>query len=105
MVLIMTDSIMDMRTKFGKLDKFEGSDSRGCQKKMHFLFTALKVVCVLSTPMPEHVEDKTVDQTWRQCKWENDDYICQEHILSSISNALFDLFQNMDMQSVTTGNF
>nr|GEX00941.1 hypothetical protein [Tanacetum cinerariifolium] len=46
------DSVKDMTTKFGKLDKFEGSDFRRWQKKMHFLLTTLKVVYVQSTPAP-----------------------------------------------------
>nr|GEY03955.1 zinc finger, CCHC-type [Tanacetum cinerariifolium] len=53
--------------KFGKLDKFEGSDLRYWQKKMHFLLTTLKVVYVLSTPMPEFVKDETLDQTRTRC--------------------------------------
>nr|GEW63546.1 zinc finger, CCHC-type [Tanacetum cinerariifolium] len=50
-----------MTTNFGKLDKFEGHDFRRWQKKMHFLLTTLKVVYVLTTPMPELVEDATVE--------------------------------------------
>nr|GEV83274.1 zinc finger, CCHC-type [Tanacetum cinerariifolium] len=49
----MTDSMKDMTMKFGKLDKFKGSDFRHLKKKMHFLLTTLKVVYVLSTPAPE----------------------------------------------------
>ncbi|GKC17494.1 hypothetical protein Tco_1014276, partial [Tanacetum coccineum] len=47
----------DMTTRFGKLDKFEGSDFRHWQKKMHFLLTTLKVAYVLSNPGPEFVEE------------------------------------------------
>ncbi|KAI3678512.1 hypothetical protein L6452_37807 [Arctium lappa] len=49
-----------MTTKFTKLEKFEGVDFRRSQKKMHFLLTTLKVVYVLSTPMPAVMEDETV---------------------------------------------
>ncbi|GJW07398.1 zinc finger, CCHC-type containing protein [Tanacetum coccineum] len=62
---------------------------------MHFLLTTLKVVYVLSTPMPEFVEDESLEQTRRQCKWENDDYICRGHILKGMSDALFDVYQNV----------
>ncbi|GJX04845.1 carotenoid 9,10(9',10')-cleavage dioxygenase 1-like protein, partial [Tanacetum coccineum] len=65
-----------------KLNKFEGNDFSSWQKKMHFLLATLKVVYVLSTPMPEFMEDETLDQTRRRCKWENDDYICRRHILN-----------------------
>nr|GEU32248.1 zinc finger, CCHC-type [Tanacetum cinerariifolium] len=38
------NTVKDMTTNFGKLDKFEGHDFRRWQKKMHFLLTTLKVV-------------------------------------------------------------
>ncbi|GJR34524.1 zinc finger, CCHC-type containing protein [Tanacetum coccineum] len=60
----------DMTTKFGKLDKFKGSDFRRWQKKMHFLLTTLK--------------------------WDNEDYICRGHILNGMSDALFDVYQNVE---------
>ncbi|GJT66340.1 hypothetical protein Tco_1017820 [Tanacetum coccineum] len=56
------ETVKDMTAKFRKFNKFEGSDFRRWQKKMHFLLTTLKVVYVLSTPMPEFVEDETLDQ-------------------------------------------
>ncbi|GJT42841.1 hypothetical protein Tco_0951556 [Tanacetum coccineum] len=55
------DTVKDMTAKFGKLDKFEGNNFRRWQKKMHFLLTTLKVVYVLSTHMPEFVEDEPLD--------------------------------------------
>ncbi|GKA23743.1 zinc finger, CCHC-type containing protein [Tanacetum coccineum] len=64
---------------------------------MHFLLTTLKVVYVLSTPMPEFVEDETLEQTRKRCKWENDDYICRGHILNGMSDALFDVYQNVGL--------
>nr|GEZ71406.1 hypothetical protein [Tanacetum cinerariifolium] len=51
-------------------------------KKMHFLLTTLKVVYVLTTPMPELLEDATVEAIRIREKWENDDYICRGHILN-----------------------
>ncbi|GJU26766.1 zinc finger, CCHC-type containing protein [Tanacetum coccineum] len=47
------------------------------QKKMHFLFTTLKVVYVMTTPMPELMEDDIMEAIRRRAKWENDDYICR----------------------------
>ncbi|KAH9604609.1 hypothetical protein KSS87_006292, partial [Heliosperma pusillum] len=41
---------------------------------MHFLLTVLKVVYVLSTPMPELMGDETLTEIQRKRnKWENDD--------------------------------
>ncbi|GJR17714.1 hypothetical protein Tco_0966241, partial [Tanacetum coccineum] len=79
--------VKDMTVKFEKLDKFKGNDFRCWQKNMHFLLTALKVAYVLSTPMPEFVEDEPLEQTRKRCEWENDDYICRGHILNDMSNA------------------
>nr|GEV41104.1 hypothetical protein [Tanacetum cinerariifolium]GEV79900.1 hypothetical protein [Tanacetum cinerariifolium]GEW09232.1 hypothetical protein [Tanacetum cinerariifolium] len=55
------NTVKGMTTNFGKLDKFEGHDFRRWQKKMHFVLTTLKVVYVLTTPMPELLEDATVE--------------------------------------------
>ncbi|GJS11124.1 zinc finger, CCHC-type containing protein [Tanacetum coccineum] len=92
----LLDYVKDMTTKFGKLDKFEGSDFRCWKKNMHFLLTTLKVVHVRSTPAPEYVKEETLKQTGKRCKWDNDDYICRGHILNGMSNALFDVYQNVE---------
>ncbi|XP_050904781.1 uncharacterized protein LOC127118602 [Lathyrus oleraceus] len=76
------NTVKEMTRNFGKLDKFQGQDFRRWQKKMHFMLTTLKVVHVLSTPIPEIREDDTVENLRRRSKWENDDYICRGHILN-----------------------
>nr|GEX52934.1 zinc finger, CCHC-type [Tanacetum cinerariifolium] len=86
----------DMTTNFGKLDKFEGHDFRRWQKKMHFLLTTLKVVYVLTTPMPELLEDATVEAIRIRSKWENNNYICRGHILNGMSDSLFDVYTNVE---------
>ncbi|GJX84057.1 zinc finger, CCHC-type containing protein [Tanacetum coccineum] len=78
-------TVKDMTTNFGELDKFEGHDFRRWQKKMHFLLKTLKVIYVLTTLMPELVEDATVEAIRIKAKWENDDYICRGHILNEES--------------------
>ncbi|XP_056688059.1 uncharacterized protein [Spinacia oleracea] len=92
----MASSLRDMATKFQKLDKFEGAVYRRWQKKIHFLLTTLNVVYVLTTPMPDPPadgEEETLENTRRRTKWDNDDYICREHILNALANPLFDLYQ------------
>ncbi|KAK9750998.1 hypothetical protein RND81_02G234600 [Saponaria officinalis] len=79
-------NVKEMTTKFGKLDKFEGVDFRRWQKKMYFLLTTLKVVYVLSTPMPELVDDSSIEELRKKNKWENDDYIY----------SLFDIYRNVE---------
>ncbi|GKE75474.1 hypothetical protein Tco_1537515, partial [Tanacetum coccineum] len=67
------------------------------QKKMHFLLMMLKVVYALTTPMPELVEDATVEAIRIRAKWENDDYICRGHILNGMSDSLFDVYTNVEL--------
>nr|GEU69216.1 hypothetical protein [Tanacetum cinerariifolium] len=59
---------------------------------MHFLLTTLKVVYVLTTPMPELVEDATVEAIRIKAKWETDDYIRRGYILNGMSDSLFDVY-------------
>nr|GEX95750.1 elongation factor 1-alpha [Tanacetum cinerariifolium] len=89
------NTVKEMTTNYGKLDKFEGHDFRRWQKKMHFLLTTLKVVYVLKTPMPELVVDATVEVIRIRAKWKNDDYICRGHILNGMSDSLFDVYTNV----------
>nr|GEX28804.1 zinc finger, CCHC-type [Tanacetum cinerariifolium] len=86
------NTVKEMTTNFGKLDKFEGHDFRRWQKKMHFLLTTSKVVYVLTTPMPELLEDATVEAIRIRAKWENDECICRGHILNGMSDFLFDVY-------------
>ncbi|GKF10841.1 zinc finger, CCHC-type containing protein [Tanacetum coccineum] len=95
------NTMKEMTTNFGKLDKFEGHDFRRLQKKMHwqkkmrFLLTTLKVVYVLTTPMPKLMKDSTVEAIRIRAKWENDDYICRGHILNGMFDSLFDVYTNV----------
>nr|GEV54573.1 zinc finger, CCHC-type [Tanacetum cinerariifolium] len=90
------NTVKEMTTNFGKLDKFEGHDFRRWQKKMHFLLTTLKVVYVLTTPMSELLKDATVEAIRIRAKWENDDYICRGLILNGMSDSLFDVYTNVE---------
>ncbi|CAM8892786.1 unnamed protein product [Rhodiola kirilowii] len=90
-------SVREMTVNFGKLEKFEGVNFRW-QKKMHFLLTSLKVVHVLSTPMPAADDNGPLDAIWKRSKWENDDYICRGHILNGMADNLFDVYQNVESQ-------
>nr|GEW38900.1 hypothetical protein [Tanacetum cinerariifolium] len=90
------NTMKKMTTNFGKLDKFEGHEFRRWQKKMHFLLTTLKVVYVLTTPMPELLEDATVEAIRISAKRENDDNICRGHILNGMFDSLFDVYTNVE---------
>nr|GEZ55252.1 zinc finger, CCHC-type [Tanacetum cinerariifolium] len=90
------NTVKEMTTNFKKLNKFKGHDFRRWQKKMHFLLTTMKVVYVLATPMPEWLEDATVEAIRIRAKWKNDDYICSGHILTGMSDSLFDVYTNVE---------
>nr|GEU32071.1 putative zinc finger, CCHC-type [Tanacetum cinerariifolium] len=51
---------------------------------------------VLTTPIPELMEDATVEAIRIRAKWENNDYICRGHILHGMSNSLFDVYTNVE---------
>ncbi|GKA74621.1 zinc finger, CCHC-type containing protein [Tanacetum coccineum] len=95
-VIMAGNTVKEMTTNYGKLYKFEGHDFWRWQKKMHFLLTTLKVVYVLTTPMPELLEDATVEAIRIRVKWENDYYICRGHILNGMSDSLFDVYKNVE---------
>ncbi|CAM8968905.1 unnamed protein product [Rhodiola kirilowii] len=65
----------EMIANFGKLEKFKGVNFRRWKKKMHFLLTCLKVVHVLSTPIPVVSDNALIEAIRKRSKWENDDYI------------------------------
>ncbi|CAM8948930.1 unnamed protein product [Rhodiola kirilowii] len=89
-------SAKEMMKNFGKLEKFEGVNFRRWEQKMHFLLTNLKVVYVLSTPIPEVSDNALIEAIRKRSKWENDDYICRGHILNGMSDPLFDLYQTVE---------
>nr|GEW62531.1 hypothetical protein [Tanacetum cinerariifolium] len=90
------NTVKDMTTNFGKLDKFEGHNFRQWQKKMHFLLTTLKVIYVLTTTMLKLVEDATLEVIRIKAKWENDNYICRGHILNADSSSMKFLVSNFN---------
>ncbi|GKD48274.1 hypothetical protein Tco_1277250 [Tanacetum coccineum] len=90
-------AIKHMASNFVKLDKFERVNFKRWQKKMHFLFSSMSVVYVLTTPIPEDGENATVDQIKRRAKWDNDDYAKYMAEDASSKSSLFTQHKmNMD---------
>ncbi|XP_028806167.1 uncharacterized protein LOC114761025 [Neltuma alba] len=87
-------SLKELTTNFVKLERFEGGNFLRWQRKMKFLLTTLNVAYVLNTPKPQEKEDETIAEIRERQKWENDDYICIGHILNSLCDALFDVYQD-----------
>ncbi|GJR84174.1 zinc finger, CCHC-type containing protein [Tanacetum coccineum] len=73
-----------MTTNFEKLDKFEKHDFRRWQKKMHFLLTTLKVVYILTTPIPELLEDDTVEAIRRRANLKIDESIYVSNVIDKL---------------------
>ncbi|GKG15528.1 hypothetical protein Tco_0357851 [Tanacetum coccineum] len=64
---------------------------------MHFLFSSMSVVYVLTTPIPEDGgDDATVKQIRKRAKWDNYDYVCRGLILNGMSDLLFHIYQNVE---------
>ncbi|GKC22407.1 hypothetical protein Tco_1024557, partial [Tanacetum coccineum] len=59
------------------------------------LLKTIEVVYMLTTPIPELVEDATVEAIRIRAKLENDDYIFRGHILNGMSDSLFDVYTNV----------
>nr|GMD66513.1 potassium channel AKT2/3-like [Ipomoea batatas] len=89
----MNSGFFEFATNIPKLEHFEGVGFHRCAKKMKFLFAALNVTYVLSTPKPEERENETLEATRRRLKWKNDDLACCGHILNGMSGTLFDIYQ------------
>lgn len=53
--------------------------------------TTLKASHVLSTPRLEVVGNKTLKETRKKNKWDNDEYICRGYIFNGMSDSLFDI--------------
>lgn len=84
---IVSESVNEKKLKFDNFDKFHGNDFRHWKKKMHFLLTTLKVLQVLSTPLPKAQKIEMMKQTRCRWKWDNDDYIYKGHSMNDIFDA------------------
>ncbi|GKE10201.1 hypothetical protein Tco_1413752, partial [Tanacetum coccineum] len=85
-------TVKEMTTNLGKLDKFKGHDFRRWQTKMHFLLTNLKVVYVVTTPMPELLENDTnvesAKELWDslESKYMAEDASSKKFLVSNFNN-------------------
>ncbi|GKD49314.1 hypothetical protein Tco_1278290 [Tanacetum coccineum] len=84
----MADSVKDMTAKFRKLDKFEGSDFRRWQKKMHLLLTILKVVYVLNDLFDVYQNVESAKELWDQleAKYMAEDTSSKKFLVSNFNN-------------------
>ncbi|GJR29966.1 hypothetical protein Tco_1106198 [Tanacetum coccineum] len=56
----------------------------------------MSVVYVVTTSIPEDGENATVDQLRRRARWDINDYVYRDLILSGMFDLLFDIYQNVE---------
>nr|XP_027102343.1 uncharacterized protein LOC113723462 [Coffea arabica] len=84
-----------MNQDFVKLDKFNGTNYSRWKDKMMFFLTALKIAYVLDRSLPEIPVPKDDDsnEVKVQCKKrEEDELLCREHIMNTLSDRLYDMY-------------
>ncbi|KAH9722428.1 hypothetical protein KPL70_006731 [Citrus sinensis] len=80
------------------LDRFDGTNFTRWKGKLFFLLTVLKVAYVLDPklePFPEPREDDTEVVKAARKRREDDELICRGHILNTLSDRLYDLYNSM----------
>ncbi|GKF65977.1 hypothetical protein Tco_0192494, partial [Tanacetum coccineum] len=92
-------NLQQMSCDIVKLERFDGGSFKRWQKKMQFLLATLKVAYVLTKPYPVETENETLNDSRERLKFENDDFICRGHILNTMSDPLFDVYQNIETTS------
>ncbi|XP_071905875.1 uncharacterized protein [Coffea arabica] len=92
----MAGTLKDLASNIVKLERFDGENFIRWQKRVRFLLTALKVVYVLTTPKPLiNPKEETLEGIRKRQKWENDDEICRDHILNTMSDNMFDVYHSI----------
>ncbi|KAH9794216.1 Receptor-like serine/threonine-protein kinase [Citrus sinensis] len=80
------------------LNRFDGTNFTCWKGKLFFLLTVLKVAYVLDPklePFPEPREDDTEVVKAARKRREDDELMCRGHILNTLSDRLYDLYNSM----------
>lgn len=81
-----------------QLDRFDRTNYTCWKGKLLFLLTVLKVAYVLDPnlqPLPEPTDADTETIKAERKKREDDELVCREHILNTLSNRFYDLYNSM----------
>ncbi|KAK0583791.1 hypothetical protein LWI29_003107 [Acer saccharum] len=82
-----------------QLDRFDGTNFTRWKGKLFFLLTVLKIAYVLDPnlqPLPEPNKDKDTDTLQAERKKRSEDEVmCRGHILNTLSDSLYDLYNTM----------
>nr|XP_027085067.1 uncharacterized protein LOC113707105 [Coffea arabica] len=93
-------AIKVMNQDFIKLDKLDGTGTNfnHWKDKLMFFLTALKVAYILNPNLPEipaPAEGEFEEVTKQRQKREEDEIICRGHILNTLSDSYYDMFQGV----------
>jgi hypothetical protein len=81
-----------------QLDRFDGTNYTRWMDKMIFLLTSLKIFYILDpnlSILPEPQEDESATIKIARVKREEDEVICQGHILNTLTSRLYDIFSKL----------
>ncbi|GAV58751.1 UBN2_2 domain-containing protein, partial [Cephalotus follicularis] len=84
-----------------KFEKFDGSFFRRWKVEVYFFVSALKLSHVLNEEKPTEKENETVTEIRTRNKWNEDDFMCNCHILNALSNSLYDVYETKFAEKTT----
>ena len=82
-----------------QLDRFDGTNFTRWKEKLFFLLTIMKIAYVLDPALPsisEANDDDTDGIKAARKKREDDEVMCRGHILNTLSDKLYDLYNSME---------
>ncbi|XP_024022075.1 disease resistance protein RPP5-like [Morus notabilis] len=82
-----------------QLDRFDGTNFTRWKGKLFFLSPCLKIAYVLDPklePLPEPKEDDSEELKTARKKRGDDEIMCRGHILNTLSDRLYDLYNSME---------
>lgn len=82
-----------------QLDRFDGTNFTRWKGKLFFLLTVLKIAYVLDPnllPISEAKDDDTDEEKAARKKRQDDEVMCRGHILNTLSDRLYDLYNSME---------
>jgi len=81
-----------------QLDRFDGTNYTRWMDNMIFMLTSLKIYYILDlnlSALPEPQEDKSAIIKTARVKHEEDEVLCQGHILNTLTSRLYDIFSKL----------
>lgn len=87
---------MKMNQDLLKLDRFDRSDFKFWQRKVMLLLTFLSLASTITKLCPKKVKGEYEPRSSVAIMdWDQDDYLCWNHILTVLMDNLFDLYSDI----------